>query len=245
VQLVNVYNLTFLLVVNPLARSAAAHRPAGGARPRPPGLQEVGFCGVHVAAWRSTRPGLPSWPGRWSRCGAATSSGVSRPARGSHGHQRPYRMIRHPMYAAVLLISFGLACLTQSLIGLAVFGVYLVPDPSAHPDRGGQIAERVQREVRRLPTRHEETRPLRVLSVRGRCRTRRERPVRVLTVYAHQDPKSFVTPSSRSSQGGSSMPARSEVVDLYAIRFDPVFGCRTPRATCTTACRQRSSSAWS
>jgi protein-S-isoprenylcysteine O-methyltransferase len=38
----------------------------------------------------------------------------------------PYRVIRHPMYAAVLLISFGLACLTQSLIGLAVLGVYLL-----------------------------------------------------------------------------------------------------------------------
>jgi protein-S-isoprenylcysteine O-methyltransferase Ste14 len=30
------------------------------------------------------------------------------------------------MYAAVLSISFGLACLTQSLIGLAVLGIYLV-----------------------------------------------------------------------------------------------------------------------
>jgi protein-S-isoprenylcysteine O-methyltransferase Ste14 len=38
----------------------------------------------------------------------------------------PYRKIRHPMYAAVLSISFGLAWRTQSLIGLAVFGIYLV-----------------------------------------------------------------------------------------------------------------------
>ena len=38
----------------------------------------------------------------------------------------PYRVIRHPMYAAVLMISFGLACLTQSLTGIAVLVVYLV-----------------------------------------------------------------------------------------------------------------------
>lgn len=38
----------------------------------------------------------------------------------------PYRVIRHPMYAAVLLISFGLACLIQSLTGFAVLVVYLV-----------------------------------------------------------------------------------------------------------------------
>jgi protein-S-isoprenylcysteine O-methyltransferase len=37
----------------------------------------------------------------------------------------PYRVIRHPMYAAVLLISFGLACLTQSVLGLAVVVIYL------------------------------------------------------------------------------------------------------------------------
>jgi protein-S-isoprenylcysteine O-methyltransferase Ste14 len=37
----------------------------------------------------------------------------------------PYRMIRHPMYAAVLMIAFGLACLTQSVLGLAVVVIYL------------------------------------------------------------------------------------------------------------------------
>jgi len=38
----------------------------------------------------------------------------------------PYRFLRHPMYAAALYISLGLACLTQSLACFAVFVIYLV-----------------------------------------------------------------------------------------------------------------------
>jgi len=38
----------------------------------------------------------------------------------------PYRFVRHPMYAAVLAISLGLAFLVQSLAWLAVFCIYLV-----------------------------------------------------------------------------------------------------------------------
>jgi protein-S-isoprenylcysteine O-methyltransferase len=38
----------------------------------------------------------------------------------------PYRLVRHPMYTAALGISFGLACLTQSLALVCVFCVYLV-----------------------------------------------------------------------------------------------------------------------
>jgi protein-S-isoprenylcysteine O-methyltransferase Ste14 len=37
----------------------------------------------------------------------------------------PYRFIRHPMYAAALSISLGLALTLQSLVLLAVFGIYL------------------------------------------------------------------------------------------------------------------------
>jgi len=36
----------------------------------------------------------------------------------------PYKLVRHPMYAAALCISLGLAGVTQSLAYLAVFGVY-------------------------------------------------------------------------------------------------------------------------
>ena len=38
----------------------------------------------------------------------------------------PYRLIQHPMYAAALSISLGLACLIPSWVFLGVFGVYLV-----------------------------------------------------------------------------------------------------------------------
>ena len=38
----------------------------------------------------------------------------------------PYRLVRHPMYAAALSISLGLACLLQSLAFFSVFCIYLV-----------------------------------------------------------------------------------------------------------------------
>jgi protein-S-isoprenylcysteine O-methyltransferase Ste14 len=38
----------------------------------------------------------------------------------------PYKLVRHPMYTAVLCISLGLACLLQSWAFLAVFVIYLV-----------------------------------------------------------------------------------------------------------------------
>ena len=38
----------------------------------------------------------------------------------------PYRLIRHPMYSAALCISLGLACLLQSLALLFIFCIYLV-----------------------------------------------------------------------------------------------------------------------
>jgi len=38
----------------------------------------------------------------------------------------PYGLVRHPMYAAALNISLGLACLIQSLAFFSVFLVYLV-----------------------------------------------------------------------------------------------------------------------
>ena len=38
----------------------------------------------------------------------------------------PYRIVRHPMYAAVLGIALGLACLTQSLACHIIFLIYLV-----------------------------------------------------------------------------------------------------------------------
>ena len=48
--------------------------------------------------------------------------------------------------------------------------------------------------------------------------------MRVLTVYAHQDPKSFChSVLEEFTRGLEHAGHESEVVDLYAIRFDPVF----------------------
>ena len=59
--------------------------------------------------------------------------------------------------------------------------------------------------------------------------------MRVLTVYAHPNPKSFCScPSWRSSRAGLREAGHSvDVVDLYAIKFDPVFRPGYGRPTCT------------
>jgi protein-S-isoprenylcysteine O-methyltransferase Ste14 len=38
----------------------------------------------------------------------------------------PYRLVRHPMYAAALIITLGLTCLVQSWAFFCVFCLYLV-----------------------------------------------------------------------------------------------------------------------
>jgi NAD(P)H dehydrogenase (quinone) len=55
--------------------------------------------------------------------------------------------------------------------------------------------------------------------------------VRVLTVFAHHDPKSFChAVLEEFTRGLGEAGHDSEVVDLYAIRFDPVFRFRLPVA---------------
>jgi NAD(P)H dehydrogenase (quinone) len=49
--------------------------------------------------------------------------------------------------------------------------------------------------------------------------------MRVLTVYAHPNPQSFCHALlERFTQGLDDAGHESEIVDLYAIKFDPVFG---------------------
>ena len=128
VQLVNVYNLTFLLVVNPLAAVLLLTGRLAALDPGHLVIQEVGIlAAVHVAglAFYVTGFAVMAWALVTLR--RSYQLGGLAPRREDHMvTSGPYRMIRHPMYAAVLLISLGLAGLTQSLVGLAVFGVYLV-----------------------------------------------------------------------------------------------------------------------
>jgi protein-S-isoprenylcysteine O-methyltransferase Ste14 len=128
VQLVNVFNLLFLLVVNPLAgvllltgrlaeidpSHVVVHEPWLRTTVQIIGLAAY-VLGFAVMAWA-----LVTLRRSYQLGGLAPRPEDQMVMSG------PYRVIRHPMYAAVLLISLGLAVMTQSLIGLAVLGVYLV-----------------------------------------------------------------------------------------------------------------------
>jgi protein-S-isoprenylcysteine O-methyltransferase Ste14 len=128
VQAVNVFNLTFLLVVNP---AAAVLLLAGRLR-----------------AWDFTRVEIP-WP--WLRtgveavgvasyvlgCGLMMWALLTLRSRYQLGGMAPrprdglvtdgaYALMRHPMYAAALAMALGLALALQSLAGLGVFGVYVL-----------------------------------------------------------------------------------------------------------------------
>lgn len=128
VQLVNVFNLFFLLVVNPLVaillitgRFPAidpTHMAADGLW-IPKVLELVGLAmyvlGFLLMGWALVTLGRNYQPG-----GGAPRSGDAIVTDG------PYRLARHPMYAAALSISLGLACLIQSWALVCVFCIYLV-----------------------------------------------------------------------------------------------------------------------
>jgi protein-S-isoprenylcysteine O-methyltransferase Ste14 len=128
VQVVNLYNLFFLLVVNPLAAIfLIARRLAAIDLTRTiihdKGLQtvlEIGGFTLYGAGFL-----LMAWAlitlGRNYQLGGVTP-------RGTDGMVMvgPYRLIRHPMYSAALCISLGLALLVQSLACLSLFCIYLV-----------------------------------------------------------------------------------------------------------------------
>jgi len=128
VQLVNAFNLAFLLVVNPVAA--------------------ILLLAGRLEAWDVTHVGVP-WP--WLRT-AVEAAGVASYVAGCAlmmwalltlraGYQLggmaprsrdalvtggPYALVRHPMYTAAVAMAMGLALALQSLACLAVFGVYLV-----------------------------------------------------------------------------------------------------------------------
>ena len=128
VQLVNIFNLFFLLVVNPvaavllIARRMEAGDPTRLTLDRPallPVLESTGIvlyvAGIFLMAWA-----LLSLGRNYQLGGTAPRDGD---AMVRHG---PYRLIRHPMYTAALSISCGLACLIQSVACFSVFCIYFV-----------------------------------------------------------------------------------------------------------------------
>jgi protein-S-isoprenylcysteine O-methyltransferase Ste14 len=128
IWLIHVFNLFFLLIVNPLAaillitRQVEAFDPTRLAIGIPwllLGSEIAGFVlyliGFLLMGWA-----LISLGGNYQTGGCAPRSADSLVVAG------PYRLVRHPMYTAALCISLGLACLIQSLAFFSVFCIYLV-----------------------------------------------------------------------------------------------------------------------
>jgi len=128
VQAVNVFNLLFLLIVNPLAailligRRLAALDPTRVAVDAPRALAALEIVGLvlYVAGCALMAAALRTLGRNYQLGGCAPRPGDSMVRTG------PYRVIRHPMYAAALCIAGGLACLVQSGAAAGVFCVYIV-----------------------------------------------------------------------------------------------------------------------
>ncbi len=123
----NTLNLSFLLVVNPLAAILLiAHRlvdvdPTHVTVDDPSILMALELSGLvtyilghFLMAWALIRLG------RVYQLGGSVPRPEDRMI--SDG---PYRLVRHPMYTAALSISLGLACLIQSWAFFIVFCIYL------------------------------------------------------------------------------------------------------------------------
>jgi protein-S-isoprenylcysteine O-methyltransferase Ste14 len=127
VQLVNIFNLFFLLVVNPLAAILLVTRRLATINPTHMSvngpwvlmvLELVGLAlyviGFLLMAWALAILGR-----NYQLGGSAPRSEDEVVMDG------PYKLVRHPMYTAALSISFGLACLIQSWALFCVFCIYL------------------------------------------------------------------------------------------------------------------------
>ncbi len=159
IQVVNIFNLFFLLIVNPLA---AVGLIAGVLAALDPTHLAVGsgwllMCleaaglALYVVGF-----GLMGWAlltlGRFYQLGGSAPRAQDRMVM-----QGPYGLIRHPMYSAALCISLGLSLLIQSAAFFGVFVVYvvlilrLVPAEEAELEKayGAEYAE-YERKTRRL-----------------------------------------------------------------------------------------------
>jgi protein-S-isoprenylcysteine O-methyltransferase Ste14 len=128
VQLVNIFNLFFLLVVNPLAaillitRRLATIDPTSITieEPRIVMVLEITGLVLYVTGYLLMACALIALGRNYQLGGSAPRSDDTIVMGG------PYRLVRHPMYTAALSISLGLACLIQSWAFFCVFCIYLV-----------------------------------------------------------------------------------------------------------------------
>jgi protein-S-isoprenylcysteine O-methyltransferase Ste14 len=127
VQLVNIFNLFFLLVVNPLAailliaRRLAMSDPTHVTIDAPWMVTVMELVGLvlYVIGFLLMAWALITLRRNYQLGGIAPRSEDKMVLAG------PYRLIRHPMYTAALSISLGLACLIQSWAFFGVFCIYL------------------------------------------------------------------------------------------------------------------------
>jgi len=141
VQLVNIFNLFFLLIVNPLAaillilRRLATVDPTHVAVAEPRILIILEIVGLILYALGFL---LMAWAlltlGRNYQLG-----GIAPRAEDKMVLDGPYQLIRHPMYTAALSISLGLAALIQSWAFFAVFCIYLILISSLVPIEEGDL----------------------------------------------------------------------------------------------------------
>ena len=128
VQLVNIFNLFFLLVVNPIAaillitRRLATVDPTHIAINKPWILMVLEIVGLlkYVIGFLLMAWALITLGRNYQLGGSAPRSEDKMVMDG------PFRLVRHPMYTAALGISFGLACLIQSWGFFCVFCIYVV-----------------------------------------------------------------------------------------------------------------------
>lgn len=124
---VHLFNLCFLLVVNPVAGIllvAGRFEEADVTRLSLPSPAVIAFEGAGIALSLLGYV-LMAWALATLRRNYQVGGSVPRPA----DHlvaQGPYAIVRHPMYTAALCISLGLALATQSLALLTVTVLYLV-----------------------------------------------------------------------------------------------------------------------
>ena len=127
-RLTNSFNLFFLLVVNPLAAILLITGNAGAIDPThmavtAPGLAQA----MEIAGLVLTVIGYLLMAWALICLGRRYQLGGNAPRKTDQlTIVGPYKLVRHPMYSAVLCISLGLACLLQSWAFLAVFIIYLV-----------------------------------------------------------------------------------------------------------------------
>jgi len=128
VQLVNIFNLFFLLIVNPLVaillitRNLETFDPTSLTIKSPWLVNTIGVAGLvlYVIGYLLMAWALIELRNNYQLGGSTPRTSDRLVIIG------PYHFVRHPMYAAALYIALGLAFLTQSLACLAVFCIYLL-----------------------------------------------------------------------------------------------------------------------